>query len=82
MSFSRGSPQLRDRTCVSRLAGGFFTAEPPVKPCYFLTVPEKWLQDLEAEARDGAQELSCTQTERCWPDTSGMTEHQNSQQFR
>ena len=34
ISFSRGSPQPRDRTCifyVSCIAGGFFTAEPPEK---------------------------------------------------
>ena len=30
--FSRGSSWPRDRTCVSCLAGGFFSAEPPGKP--------------------------------------------------
>ena len=30
--FSRGSSQPRDQTQVSRIAGGFFTAEPPGKP--------------------------------------------------
>ena len=30
--FSRGSSQPRDRTQVSRIAGGFFPAEPPGKP--------------------------------------------------
>ena len=30
--FSRGSSQLRDRTQVSRIAGGFFTTDPPGKP--------------------------------------------------
>ena len=39
ISFSRGSSQPRDRTqvsCVSCFAGGFFTAEPPVKPALIL----------------------------------------------
>ena len=30
--FSRGSSQLRDRICVSHIAGGFFITEPPRKP--------------------------------------------------
>ena len=30
--FSRGSPQLRDQTQVSCIAGRFFTTEPPGKP--------------------------------------------------
>ena len=30
--FSRGYSQPRDRTQVSRIAGGFFTTEPPGKP--------------------------------------------------
>ena len=30
--FSRGSSQLRNRTQISRIAGGFFTPEPPGKP--------------------------------------------------
>ena len=36
MPSSRGSSQLRDQTCVSCFAGGFFTAEPPGKAnrCY------------------------------------------------
>ena len=33
ISFSRGSAQPRDWTQVSCIAGGFFTAEPPGKPC-------------------------------------------------
>ena len=33
ISFSRGSSQPRDQTWVSRLAGWFFTTEPPGKPC-------------------------------------------------
>ena len=32
ISSSRGSSQLRDRSYVSCIAGGFFTAEPPWKP--------------------------------------------------
>ena len=39
MSFSRGFSQPSDRTqvsCNSCTAGGFFTAEPPGKPIYFL----------------------------------------------
>ena len=32
MPSSRGSSQLRDRTCVSCIAGRFFTTEPPGKP--------------------------------------------------
>ena len=32
ISFSRGSSQPRDRTHISCIAGGFFTAEPPGKP--------------------------------------------------
>ena len=32
--FSRGSSQPRDWTQVSRIAGGFFTAEPQGKPLY------------------------------------------------
>ena len=31
ISSSRGSSQLRDRTCVSCIAGRFFTSEPPGK---------------------------------------------------
>ena len=32
ISSSRGSPQPRDQTCVSCIAGGFFTHEPPANP--------------------------------------------------
>ena len=32
MLFLRGSSQPRDRTQLSRIAGGFFTFEPPGKP--------------------------------------------------
>ena len=31
ISLSRGSSQLRDRTCISCMAGRFFTTEPPGK---------------------------------------------------
>ena len=39
ISFSRGSSQPRDRTCISGssyTAGGFFTTEPPEKPNRFI----------------------------------------------
>ena len=40
--FSRGSSQLRDQTYsswhISYIAGGFFTAELPVKPTFVYTV--------------------------------------------
>ena len=37
MPFSRGSSQPRDRrTCISRIAGGFFTSRPPGKLIYRL----------------------------------------------
>ena len=42
ISFSRGSPWPRDRTCVSRIAGGFFTAKPPGKHHYEGYLPRKW----------------------------------------
>ena len=32
ISFSRGSSPPRDQICISCIAGGFFTAEPPGKP--------------------------------------------------
>ena len=32
VSFSRVSSQPRDQTCVSCIAGGFFTTSPPGKP--------------------------------------------------
>ena len=32
ISSSRGSSRLRDRTCISCMAGGFFTTEPPGEP--------------------------------------------------
>ena len=34
ISFSRGSFRSRDHTCISCIAGGFFTTEPPGKPMY------------------------------------------------
>ena len=34
ISFSRGSSRPRDGTCISCLACGFFTAEPPGKPLH------------------------------------------------
>ena len=44
ISFSRGSSQLRDRTCISCLPGRFFTTEPPGTPPFIL-VAGKWWQD-------------------------------------
>ena len=37
MPSSRGSSRSRDQTQVSCIAGRFFTAEPPGKPCCFYT---------------------------------------------
>ena len=45
---SRGSPQPRNQTCVSCIAGRFFTTEPLVKPWYDLVVQSLspvWLCD-------------------------------------
>ena len=36
ISLSRGSSWPRDQTCVSCIAGGFFTTEPPGKPIAFI----------------------------------------------
>ena len=40
--FSRGSSQPGDRTQVSCIVGGFFTAEPPGKLLFLLFVPSEW----------------------------------------
>ena len=40
MPSSRGSSWPRDRTQVSRIAGRFFTAEPPGKPNIYYTSPQ------------------------------------------
>ena len=48
ISFSRWSSKLRDQTCISYIAGGFFTTEPPGKSTtfeYFLW-KENWLIHL------------------------------------
>ena len=37
ISYSRGSSWPRDGTCISCLAGGFFTTEPPGKPMILLS---------------------------------------------
>ena len=42
ISFSRGSSWLRDQTCISCIAGWFFTAEPPGKPKLSREVPNTW----------------------------------------
>ena len=42
-SFSRGFSRPRDQTCVSCIAGRFFTSQPPGKPSFYhhqLVVPE------------------------------------------
>ena len=56
--FSRGSSRPRDRTCVSCMAGGLFTPEPPMgwglqisywQSCFMLEAPEENLhQPLQA----------------------------------
>ena len=38
MPFSRGSYQPRDGTCVSCIAGRFFTTALPGKPCIWLVL--------------------------------------------
>ena len=38
ISFSRGFSQLRDRTRAFSVAGGFFTSEPQLSPCTYLTL--------------------------------------------
>ena len=42
--FSRGSPRLRNQTCISCFAGGFFTAEPPGKSqhSYYCGITRLW----------------------------------------
>ena len=45
ISFSRGSSPPRDPTCVSCIAGGFFTTEPPGKPyvkAFIMVLITKW----------------------------------------
>ena len=37
ISFSRGSSQPRDQTCISCIMGRFFTTEPPGKPCSIIS---------------------------------------------
>ena len=39
-SFSSGSSQPRDQTCISYRAGGFFTTEPQGEPKWMLNVNE------------------------------------------
>ena len=39
ISSFRGSSQPRDRTCISSLAGRFFTSVPPGKPAVGITGP-------------------------------------------
>ena len=47
--FSRGSSQPRDRICISFLAGGFFTTEPPgifTIITYFYSKVAKYMSDI------------------------------------
>ena len=48
ISFSSRSSQPRDQTHVSRLAGRFFTAEPPKKPQIYFRNIEKEPLSLES----------------------------------
>ena len=41
ISFSKGSSQPRDQTCISCIAGGFLTTEPPGKPEKLIRYIEK-----------------------------------------
>ena len=43
---SRGSSRTRDRTCISCIAGGFFTAEPLGKPNVTCILPQKTASDF------------------------------------
>ena len=48
--FSRASSQSRDQTCISCIAGGFFTTEPPGKLsiCYFCLLTQPQMMTKEA----------------------------------
>ena len=58
MPFSRGSSQPKDRTCVSRLAGEFFTPEPLGKPFASLKAVECSLSVLRGLASIWGSALS------------------------
>ena len=54
ISFSRGSSQHKDRTCISCLAGGFFITEPPGKPMVLVDdVNQETEKRKKAEGREG-----------------------------
>ena len=44
ISFSRGSSWPRDQTCISCIAGGFFTTEPTRKPYKGVNMRENWVR--------------------------------------
>ena len=49
ISFSRASSQHRNQTCVSCIAGGLFTAEPPGKPVFKRCLGKTDAEEAEAE---------------------------------
>ena len=52
ISFSKEYSPPRDQTCISCIAGGFFTAEPPGKPTYMHSKYKyKELADIIREAK-------------------------------
>jgi len=67
ISFSMGSSQHRDRTCVTCIAGGFFTTEPPGKPllmvfcCCSVTKSSPNLCNLVDCSMPGSSVLHCFQ---------------------
>ena len=59
MRLSRGSSQPRDQipfSCVSCIAGGFFTSEPPGSPCLTFRDPEL----VEALPTQGCEKGGCS----------------------
>ena len=54
----RGSSQPRDWTCISCIAGGFFTTEPPGKiPIVLLLMPHHWPGFCEPETEQQENSL-------------------------
>ena len=54
ISFSRGTSQPKERTCISCLAGGFFITEPPGKPMVLVDdVNQETEKRKEAGGREG-----------------------------
>ena len=70
-SFSRGSSQPRDRTHVSCIAGGFFTAEPPGKPSFLSSFSWPSLNLSVASASFG----TLTDTWWLWPEGCSPAGH-------